>query len=481
MNTHSWDIVIGLEVHAQVTLASKLFSPCRIGRDGVANRHVHFVDAAMPGMLPILNKDAITQAVRTGLALDAEINLFSRFDRKHYFYADLPQGYQISQYHHPIVGRGALPFTADDGTEKSLAVTRLHLEQDAGKSIHDAHPSYSLIDLNRSGVTLMEIVFEPELHSAQDAGAAMRALRALLRAIGSCDGNMEEGNLRADVNVSVHRMGEPLGTRTETKNLNSIRFIQQAITFEANRQIELLTRGESVVQQTRLFDSKTGETYAMRSKEEAHDYRYFPDPDLPPLHISATWVADMKASLPELPHHRRTRFCREYHLTADQAALLADDPDIADYFEAVARNHDSLDVARWMVGDLFAFLNKNHLTIRECPVTQDDLSDLLDEIKNGTLSQRLAKEVFHELTQTPSHTVADIIKSQGMAQISDDDTLAAIISDVLAQHGDKVADYQGGKDKLFGFFVGQVMAATKGQANPQKVGNLLRDALQKPL
>ena len=307
----------------------------------------------------------------------------------------------------------------------------------------------------------------------------MRALRALLRAIGSCDGNMEEGNLRADVNVSVHRTGEPLGTRTETKNLNSIRFIQQAITFEANRQIELLSRGEAVVQQTRLFDSKTGETYAMRSKEEAHDYRYFPDPDLPPLHISATWVDDIKASLPELPHHRRARFCHEYHLTSDQANLLADDPDIANYFEAVAKNHDSQDVARWMVGDVFAFLNKNNLTIDECPVTHHDLSDLLDQIKNGTLSQRLAKEVFHELTQTDKHTVADIIKSKGMAQISDDDTLAAIISEVLAKHGDKVADYQGGKDKLFGFFVGQVMAATKGQANPQKVSQLLRDALQK--
>lgn len=479
MTSDSWDIVIGLEVHAQVTLQSKLFSPCGIGGEGLANRHVHLVDVALPGMLPVLNGRAVEQAVRTGLALNSEINLYSRFDRKHYFYADLPQGYQISQFHHPIVSGGVLPFTAEDGSDKELRVTRLHLEQDAGKSIHDAHKDYSLIDLNRSGVALMEIVFEPELSSAQDAGAAMRALRALLRAIGSSDGNMEEGNLRADVNVSVRRKGEPLGTRTETKNLNSMRFIQQAITFEAQRQIDLLENGETVIQQTRLFDAKNGATYAMRSKEEAHDYRYFPDPDLPPLQLSQEFVQTLKASLPELPHARRARLAANYGISQEQAHLLADDAALASYFEAVAQHHDGKEVATWVVGELFAFLNKHHLTIENCPVRENDLTDLLTEIGKGTLSQRLAKEVFHELTHSPKQSVANIIKSKGLAQISDDATLTAIIKDVLTLHKDKVADYRGGKEKLFGFFVGQVMAASKGQANPQKVNQLLLDELQK--
>lgn len=475
--SNAWETIIGLEVHAQVSMDAKLFSGAQNAMSD-ANEHVSLIDTAMPGMLPTLNEVAVRQAIRTGLALDATINTLSRFDRKHYFYADLPQGYQISQYHQPIVGNGRLSFIDEEGGEKTIRITRIHLEQDAGKSIHDAHPHHSLIDLNRAGVALMEIVFEPDLTSAQDAGSAIHALRTLLRAIGTCDGNMEEGNLRADVNVSVRKKGAPLGTRTEIKNLNSIRFIQQAITYEAQRQIEELEEGKDIIQQTRLFNSKTGETHAMRSKEEAHDYRYFPDPDLPPLTLDEKEIIRLKNELPELPQAMRKRFMSDYKLKPADASLLTEDKDVAHYFEEVAQHHDPQDVAPWVLGELFAFLKKEHLAITQNPVSPAKLSDLLSKIKDGTLSTRLAKDVFHELTRSHD-SVDDIINKKGLAQISDDETLTLEIQKILEKNRDKVTQYQEGKDKLFGFFVGQVMQATQGQANPQKVNALLKEALAK--
>lgn len=474
--TGLWEMVIGLEVHAQVSSQSKLFSraPTAFGAD--PNRQVSLVDAALPGTLPVTNTHAIRQAVLTGMGIGATINLFSVFDRKHYFYPDLPQGYQITQYHHPIVSGGSITITTS-GPEKTIRVERLHLEQDAGKSVHDRDPSLSAIDLNRSGIPLMEIVLAPDLRSAAQAGETLRRLRTILRYLGTCDGNMEEGSLRADVNVSVRRPGEDMGTRCEIKNLNSIRFIQQAIEFEARRQIDRLEGGESILQQTRLFNTQKGATYAMRSKEEAHDYRYFPDPDLPPLVLEQAWVDELRKQLPELPDARKARFMQEYSLPVEQASVLTAERETADFFETVAKGRNAALCARWVSGSFFAFLNKSGKSLADSPITNQTLGELLDMIESGTLSERMAKDVF-ELMETGDSPNA-IAKAQGLIQISDESVLKKAVTDVIEQHADQVAAYRAGKDKVFGYLVGQVMKATSGKANPKVVNQLLREVLGK--
>ena len=475
-----WDVVIGLEVHAQIASNSKLFSRAATTPFAEANTQVSFIDAALPGVLPRPNQECINQAIITGLGLNGDIQLYSRFDRKHYFYPDLPQGYQISQYHHPIVLGGYVTIQDEDGSDKKVQVTRLHIEQDAGKSVHDLMPNATAIDLNRSGVALMEIVFEPELTSAQQAVSLMRTLRNLLRYLGSCDGNMEAGNLRADVNVSVRRTGAPLGTRCEIKNLNSMRFIQQAIDYEAQRQIDLIESGESIIQQTRLFDTQQGRTHAMRSKEEAHDYRYFPDPDLPPLVLTQTHIDSLKETMPELPQQRYQRFIDSYKLKPADAALLTSDKGTADYFEAVLTapsNREPTAVARWVLGSLKGLLNKDNTDINESPITPHALGELIDLVRDGTLSERSAKDVLALMAESGEDAQA-IVKRKNLAQISDSGALGTIIDDILAQHQDKVAAYHNGKEQLFGFFVGETMRATQGKANPQTANALLKDKLK---
>ena len=474
--TGEWEVVIGLEVHAQVSSNAKLFSgaPTAFGADPNAN--VSLVDAAMPGMLPVINQECVRQAIRTGLGLKAEINLVSVFDRKNYFYADLPQGYQISQFKQPIVGEGMLRLDMPDGTIREIGIERLHLEQDAGKSMHDQHPSKSYIDLNRTGVALMEIVSRPDMRSAAEAAAYVRKLRSILRYLGTCDGNMEEGSLRADVNVSVRRPGDPLGTRTETKNLNSLRFIQQAIDYEVARQIEIIEDGGEIDQETRLFDTATGMTRAMRSKEDAHDYRYFPDPDLLPLVIAQAEVDELSAALPELPDQIRDRLTGEYGLSAYDAAVITEERETAAYYEAASAGRDRKLVANWMTVELFGALNKSGQTLADCKVTPAALGGLVGLIEDGTISGKIAKDVFATMFETGKDAAA-IVEAQGLKQVSDSGAIEAMIDEVIAANEDKVAEYRGGKDKLFGFFVGQVMKASKGQANPGMVNQLLRAKL----
>ena len=474
--TGEWEVVIGLEVHAQVSSNAKLFSgaPTAFGADPNAN--VSLVDAAMPGMLPVINQECVRQAIRTGLGLKAEINLVSVFDRKNYFYADLPQGYQISQYKQPIVGEGVLRLDMPDGTTREIGIERLHLEQDAGKSMHDQHPSKSYIDLNRTGVALMEIVSRPDMRSAAEAAAYVRKLRSILRYLGTCDGNMEEGSLRADVNVSVRRPGAEFGTRTETKNLNSLRFIQQAIDYEVARQIEIIEDGGAIDQETRLFDTSTGTTRAMRSKEDAHDYRYFPDPDLLPLVIPQAEVDELSAALPELPDQIRDRLTGEYGLSAYDAAVIIEERETATYYEAASDGRDRKLVANWMTVELFGALNKSGQTLADCKVTPAALGGLVGLIEDGTISGKIAKDVFAAMFES-GKDAASIVEAQGLKQVSDSGAIAAMIDEVLAANDDKVAEYRGGKDKLFGFFVGQVMKASKGQANPGMVNQLLRAKL----
>ena len=474
--TGEWEVVIGLEVHAQVSSSAKLFSgaPTAFGADPNAN--VSLVDAAMPGMLPVINQECVRQAIRTGLGLKAEINLVSVFDRKNYFYADLPQGYQISQYKQPIVGEGVLRLDMPDGTTREIGIERLHLEQDAGKSMHDQHPSKSYIDLNRTGVALMEIVSRPDMRSAAEAAAYVRKLRSILRYLGTCDGNMEEGSLRADVNVSVRRPGAEFGTRTETKNLNSLRFIQQAIDYEVARQIEIIEDGGAIDQETRLFDTATGTTRAMRSKEDAHDYRYFPDPDLLPLVIPQAEVDELSAALPELPDQIRDRLTGEYGLSAYDAAVIIEERETATYYEAASDGRDRKLVANWMTVELFGALNKSGQTLADCKVTPAALGGLVGLIEDGTISGKIAKDVFAAMFES-GKDAASIVEAQGLKQVSDSGAIAAMIDEVLAANDDKVAEYRGGKDKLFGFFVGQVMKASKGQANPGMVNQLLRAKL----
>ena len=474
--TGEWEVVIGLEVHAQVSSSAKLFSgaPTAFGADPNAN--VSLVDAAMPGMLPVINQECVRQAVRTGLGLNAEINLFSVFDRKNYFYADLPQGYQISQYKQPIVGEGTLRLDMPDGTTRDIGIERLHLEQDAGKSMHDQHPSKSYIDLNRTGVALMEIVSRPDMRSAAEAAAYVRKLRSILRYLGTCDGNMEEGSMRADVNVSVRRPGEELGTRTETKNLNSMRFIQQAIDYEVARQIEIIEDGGEIDQETRLFDTGTGATRAMRSKEDAHDYRYFPDPDLLPLVIEQAEVDELRAALPELPDTIKDRLTGEYGLSAYDASVIIEERETAAYYEAASNGRDRKLVANWMTVELFGALNKSGESLADCKVSPEALGVLVGLIEDGTISGKIAKDVFADMFES-GKDAASIVEDKGLKQVSDSGAIEAMIDEVIAANGDKVEEYRGGKDKLFGFFVGQVMKASKGQANPGMVNQLLRAKL----
>ena len=474
--TGLWEVVIGLEVHAQVSSQSKLFSGSSAAFGAGPNEHVSLIDAAMPGMLPVINSYCVEQAVRTGLGLNAQVNLFSVFDRKNYFYADLPQGYQISQYKQPIIGEGSITIDLADGSSREIGIERLHLEQDAGKSLHDQHPSKSYIDLNRSGVALMEIVSRPDMRSAEEAGAYVTKLRSILRFLGTCDGNMEQGSLRADCNVSVRRPGEELGTRTETKNLNSIRFIQQAINSEVARQIEILEDGGEIDQETRLFDTSTGMTRTMRSKEDAHDYRYFPDPDLLPLQLDAAWVEEIRTSLPELPDALKARLISNYGLSPYDATVLSEDRATAAFYEEVAAGRDAKLAANWMTVELFGALNKEGKTLAESPVSPAALGALVGLISDGTISGRIAKDVFAEMVETGGDPAA-IVEEKGLKQVSDSGAIETMIDDVLAANQDKVEEYRGGKDKLFGFFVGQVMKASKGQANPGMVNQLLKAKL----
>ncbi len=475
-NTGDWEMVIGLEVHAQVISEAKLFSGAATAFGAEPNTQVSLVDAAMPGMLPVINRVAVEQAVRTGLGLKAEINLVSVFDRKNYFYPDLPQGYQISQFPKPIVGQGTLILDLAGGETREVGITRIHLEQDAGKSLHDQHPSNTFIDLNRSGVTLMEIVSEPDMRTPEEAGAYLRKLRSILRYLGTCDGNMEQGSLRCDANVSVRRAGDELGTRCEIKNVNSIRFVQQAIDYEARRQIELIEEGGTVDQETRLFDSGNGTTRSMRSKEEAHDYRYFPDPDLLPLEISQGFVEEIRASLPELPDAKKERFVSDYGLGTEDAGLLTAERATADFYEKVAKGRDPKLACNWVTGELFGVLNKSGLGIGDSPVSAAALGGLIDLIADGTLSGRLAKDVFEAMAETGKEASV-VVEEKGLKQVSDSGAIEAEVDKVLQAYADKVAEYKGGKDKLFGFFVGQVMKATGGKANPGVVNEVLKKKL----
>ncbi len=471
--TGPWEIVLGLEVHAQVSSKSKLFSGASTEFGAEPNTQVSLVDAAMPGMLPVINEFCVEQAVRTGLGLKAQINNWSRFDRKNYFYPDLPQGYQISQFQFPIVGEGEVLVDLPGGATRIVRIERLHLEQDAGKCLHDQSPNESLVDLSRSGIALMEIVSKPDMRSAEEAGAYVKKLRTILRYLGTCDGNMEEGSLRADVNVSVRKPGGPLGTRCEIKNVNSVRFIGQAIEYEARRQIDVLESGGTIDQETRLFDSKTGETRTMRSKEDAHDYRYFPDPDLQPLVLDKAYVDAIAAGLPELPDVRRARYINEFGLSPYDASVLVAERETAAFYEAVAKGRDAKLAANWVIVELFGMLNKRGVGIEESPVSAARLGELLDLLADGTLSGRLAKEVFEIMIETGGAPKA-IVEERGLVQVTDTGAIEAAVDAVIAANPDKVAEVRSGKDKLLGWFVGQVMKSTGGKANPQVLNDILR-------
>ena len=473
----AWELVIGLEVHAQVISRAKLFSGASATYGGEPNAHVSLVDAAFPGMLPVINRECVAQAVRTGLGLNARVNLESRFDRKNYFYADLPAGYQISQFTWPLIGAGTLEIELADESLRRIGITRLHLEQDAGKSMHDQSPTRSLIDLNRSGVGLMEIVSEPDMRSPEEAGAYLRKVRTILRYLGTCDGNMEEGSMRADVNVSVRRQGEPFRTRCEIKNVNSVRFVMQAIEIEARRQIEVWESGGVVDQETRLFDPVRGETRSLRTKEDAHDYRYFPDPDLLPLVLDEDWVVLLKEQLPELPDAKRDRFITEYGIARYDAGVLVADRAVAEYFEVVATGSDPRLAANWVTGDLFAALNRSGRSIDDSPVTATALCDLLRLVGDQTINGRIAKDVFEDMVQT-GESAEVVIERKGLKQITDPAAIEAAIDEVIASHPGKLAEFKSGKEKLFGFFVGQVMKATKGRGNPTLVNEALRRRLR---
>jgi aspartyl-tRNA(Asn)/glutamyl-tRNA(Gln) amidotransferase subunit B len=472
-DTGDWEVVIGLEVHAQVVSDAKLFSGAATAFGAEPNSQVSFVDAGFPGMLPVVNRICVEQAVRTGLGLKAQINLTSVFARKNYFYADLPQGYQISQYELPIVGEGVLTIDLPDGGSKQVGIERLHLEQDAGKSLHDQHPSKSYIDLNRSGVALMEVVSKPDMSSPEEAGLYVTKLRSIMRYLGSCDGNMQEGSLRCDANVSVRPKGATeLRTRCEIKNVNSIRFLQQAIEYEARRHIEVYESGGTIDQETRLFDSGKGVTRSMRSKEHAHDYRYFPDPDLLPLVLDPAMVERIRGALPELPDEKKERFIRDYGLSAYDAGVLVADKASADFFETVAKGRDFKLAANWVMGDFFGALNATGRSIDDPPVSAADLGALIDLIKDGTLSGRLAKDVFALMVET-GKAPAVLVEEKGLKQVTDTGAIDAAIEAVFQANPDKVAEVKAGKDKLMGWFVGQVMKATGGKANPAMLNQLL--------
>jgi aspartyl-tRNA(Asn)/glutamyl-tRNA(Gln) amidotransferase subunit B len=478
--TGEWEVVIGLEVHAQVTSNAKLFSGAATAFGAEPNTQVSLVDAAMPGMLPVPNRECIRQAVRTGMAIEAQINKWSRFDRKNYFYADLPQGYQISQLYHPIVGEGAIDISLDeknpDAAGKRIGVERIHVEQDAGKLMHDQHPTQSYVDLNRSGVALMEIVSKPDLASPAETGAYLRKLRSILRYVGSCDGNMEEGSMRADVNVSVRKPGDELGTRTETKNVNSVRFVMAVVEQEAKRQVEVLEAGGKIQQETRLYDPDRNETRSMRSKEDAHDYRYFPDPDLLPLVLDDAFLEECRASLPELPDAKRARY-ESLGITAYQATVLTAEVEAARWFDALLdAGVKPAAAANWTTSELFGALNRTGKDIADSPVSPAQAAELLGLIADGTLSGSLAKQVFEVMLET-GDGAAKVVEDRGLKQTSDTGAIEKVIAEVMAANADKVADYRGGKDKLFGFFVGQTMKAMGGKANPAVVNEVLKSAL----
>ena len=474
--TGEWEIVIGLEVHAQIVAKAKLFSGASTAFGAAPNEQVSLVDAGMPGMLPVLNAEAVRQAVRTGLALNARINLHSIFARKNFFYPDMPQGYQISQYELPIVGEGEIEIDLPDGETKTVGVERLHIEQDAGKSMHDQRPGKSHIDLNRSGVALMEIVSKPDMRSAEEAAAYVNKLRAILRYVGSRDGNMQEGSLRCDANVSVRRPGGELGTRCEIKNLNSIRFMRQAIDFEAARQVELIEDGGKVDQETRLYDADTGETRSMRSKEDAHDYRYFPDPDLLPLDVEQAYVDALKAGLPELPDAKKRRFIEELGLSPYDAGVLVAERETAAYFETVAEGRDAKQAANWVTSELMGQLNRAGIALADSPVRAEALGGLLDLIADRTISNNIAKDVLNDMFASGKDAAA-IVEEKGLKQVSDTGALEAAVDKVMAENPDSVAEYRGGNQKLIGWFMGQIMKASGGKANPQMVNELLRKKL----
>ena len=470
-----WELVIGIEIHAQVKSNSKLFSSSSTDFGSGPNSQVSLVDAAMPGMLPVINKFCVEQAVRSGIGLNAKINNKSIFDRKNYFYQDLPQGYQISQFKDPIIGNGFIDIVLDDQT-KRIGIERLHLEQDAGKSLHDQDPNLTFVDLNRSGIALMEIVSKPDMSSADEAVEYVKKVRSILRYLDTCDGNMEQGSLRADVNVSVNKPGDELGTRCEIKNLNSFKYIHSAIIYEAKRQIKIIESGESINQETRLYNIDTGETRSMRSKEDAHDYRYFPDPDLLPLEIEDKWIEEIKSTIPELPDQKKNRFIKDYNLSEYDAGVIVSDKATSDYYEKVVKNRSPKLVTTWVTSELFSILNKKNLTIDESPVSHDKLGELIDNIESGKVSNRLAKDIFEEMCET-SKSPGDIISEKGLSQISDEGELEKLVNDVLIANPENVEKYKNGKDKLFGFFVGEAMKLSKGKANPKLLNELLRSKL----
>ena len=477
-NNNNYEVVIGLEVHAQVTSNSKLFSSSSTKFGAEPNTQVSLVDAAFPGMLPVINEFCIKQAIKTGIGLKAKINNKSVFDRKNYFYADLPQGYQISQYKYPIVGEGKVLLDMPYG-QKEIGIERLHLEQDAGKSIHDIDPDSTMVDLNRSGVALMEIVSKPDLSSPDEVNVYIKKLRSIMRYLGTCDGNMQEGSLRADVNVSVKKKGEEkLGTRCEIKNVNSIKFMQMAIIYEANRQVDLLEDDKIVDQETRLFDTKKNETRSMRSKEDAHDYRYFPDPDLLPLEVSNDLIDTIKKEIPELPDEKKKRFIEKFNLTPYEATILVSDIETSKFFEEVIKDSDIKLATNWITGELFALLNEKNLEISKSPISSKNLSKLINLIKNGTISGKIAKTVFELMIESDKDADA-IVNEKGLKQESDPKQLEKLIDNIIKNNQDKVNEYKSGKDKLFGFFVGQVMKVSEGKANPKLVNEILKDKLSK--
>ena len=475
-NDNKYEVIIGLEVHAQVLSESKLFSTSSTKFGSEPNTQVSLVDAAFPGMLPVINEHCIKQAIKTGIGLKAKINKRSIFDRKNYFYADLPQGYQISQYKKPIVGEGSVVLDMPNG-EKNIGIERLHLEQDAGKSIHDIDPQNTLVDLNRSGVALMEIVSKPDLRSLDEVNAYIKKLRSIMRYLGTCDGNMQEGSLRADVNVSVRKKGDKkLGTRCEIKNVNSIKFMQMAIDFEANRQVDVIEEGGSIDQETRLFDTKKNETRSMRSKEDAHDYRYFPDPDLLPLELNDKYIDQIKKDIPELPDEKKKRFIEKFKLSSYEANILVSDIEISKYFEEVSKNSDVKLATNWITGELFALLNEKNIEITESPISSKNLSKLINLIKDGTISGKIAKSVF-EIMRDGDKDPIIIVEEKGLKQQSDPKELENLINKVITENPKNVEAYKSGKDKLFGFFVGQVMKNSNGKANPKLVNEILKKKL----
>ncbi len=474
--TGDWEIVIGMEIHAQISVESKLFSGASTEFGAAPNTQVSLVDAAMPGMLPVLNEKCVEQAVRTGLGLNSKINTYSVFARKNYFYPDLPQGYQISQFEDPIVGEGKIEIDLPDGSVKDIGITRLHLEQDAGKSVHDQHPKKTYVDLNRSGCALMEIVSEPDISSPEEATAYLSKIRMILRYLETCDGNMDEGSMRADVNISVRKLGDELGTRAEIKNVNSLKAVQQCIEFEARRQVDLIEDGKKVVQETRLWDPVKLETRSMRSKEDAHDYRYFPDPDLLPLTFEQSWVDEIKQTLPELPDQKKHRFMNDFALSRYDASVLIAERSRADYYEDVAQGRDAKLAANWVINELLGILRKNDKTLGESPISAEQLGELIALISDDTISGKIAKDVFAEMF-TSGKSASTIVDEKGLKQVTDTGAIEAIIDEVIAENPDNVAAYKGGKDKLFGFFVGQVMKKSQGKANPAAVNKILKEKL----